>query len=69
MWWIAKLDGKVDNKDLALAVNEVAWVLGQMMGTDTVNMGPNGDGASSSKNPKRTATTDSDLSEVPAKKR
>ena len=68
-WWIAKLDGKVDNKDLALAIDEVAWVLDQMMGADTVITGPDGDRASSSKNPKRAATTDSDLSEVPAKKR
>ena len=68
-WWIAKLDGKVDNKDLALAVDEVAWVLDQMMAVDTVTTGPEGRGSLSAKNPKRAATTDSDLSEVPAKKR
>ena len=30
-WWISKLDGKLDDGQLALAVDDVKWVLGAMM--------------------------------------
>ena len=30
-WWIAKLDGKADEGELALAVDDVKWVISAMM--------------------------------------
>jgi hypothetical protein len=29
-WWSRKLDGKTDNKDLIVAINDVKWVLSAM---------------------------------------
>ena len=31
MWWSGKLEGKTDNKELIVAVNDVKWVLGAMI--------------------------------------